>query len=171
MNCFTNICEELADITLLEAFELLIRVWGEYNLRQCDASSSNFSRGMMRRFAKPAVRNAANERRSPFSTRFRTLSRGCWKEDLMEDTKNVPAVYEGRRDLADELPAYQERVRQLLRASVTPETHRAYASRLKRFFAWCQAEGVSTAFPTLPEVLAAYVASLADSGAAPATVE
>ena len=89
----------------------------------------------------------------------------------MADTKNVPAVYEGSGDLADGLPAYQERVRQLLRASVAPETRRAYTSRLKRFFTWCQAEGVSTAFPTSPEVLAAYVASLADSGAAPATVE
>ena len=89
----------------------------------------------------------------------------------MEDTKNVPVVYEGRRALVEGLPAYQERVRQLLCSAVAPETRRAYASRLKRFFAWCQAEGVSTAFPTLPEVLAAYVASLADSGAAPATVE
>lgn len=89
----------------------------------------------------------------------------------MEDTKNVPAVYEGSGDLVDGLPAYQERVRQLLCSAVAPETRRAYASRLKRFFAWCQAEGVSTAFPTSPEVLAAYVASLANSGAAPATVE
>ena len=89
----------------------------------------------------------------------------------MADTKNVPAVYEGTGALIGSLPAYQERVRQLLRAAVAPETRRAYASRLKRFFTWCQAEGVSTAFPTSPEVLAAYVASLADSGAAPATVE
>ena len=89
----------------------------------------------------------------------------------MADTKNVPAVYEGTGTLIGSLPAYQERVRQLLRAAVAPETRRAYASRLKRFFTWCQAEGVSTAFPTSPEVLAAYVASLADSGAAPATVE
>ena len=89
----------------------------------------------------------------------------------MADTKNVPAVYEGCGALADGLLAYQEKVRQLLRAAVAPETRRAYASRLKRFFAWCLTEGVSTAFPTSPEVLAAYVASLADSGAAPATVE
>ena len=89
----------------------------------------------------------------------------------MVDMKNVPAVYEGCGALADGLPAYQERVRQLLRAAVAPETRRAYASRLKRFFTWCLTEGVSTAFPTSPEVLAAYVASLADSGAAPATIE
>lgn len=89
----------------------------------------------------------------------------------MADTKNVPAVYEGIGTLIGSLPAYQEKVRQLLRAAVAPETRRAYASRLKRFFAWCLTEGVSTAFPTSPEVLAAYVASLADSGAAPATVE
>ena len=89
----------------------------------------------------------------------------------MEDTKNVPVVYEGRGAPIGSLPAYQERVRRLLRSAVAPETRRAYASRLKRFFTWCQAEGISTAFPTSPEVLAAYVASLADSGAAPATVE
>ena len=89
----------------------------------------------------------------------------------MEDTKNVPVVYEGTGTLIGSLPAYQEKVRQLLRAAVAPETRRAYASRLKRFFAWCLTEGVSTAFPTSPEVLAAYVASLANSGAAPATVE
>jgi len=89
----------------------------------------------------------------------------------MEDTKNVPVVYEGRGAPIGSLPAYQERVRRLLRSAVAPETRRAYASRLKRFFTWRQAEGISTAFPTSPEVLAAYVASLADSGAAPATVE
>ncbi len=89
----------------------------------------------------------------------------------MEDTKNVPVVYEGTGTLIGSLPAYQEKVRQLLRAAVAPETRRAYASRLKRFFAWCLTEGVSTAFPMSPEVLAAYVASLANSGAAPATVE
>ena len=75
------------------------------------------------------------------------------------------------REMAEAGLPYKEKVRQLLRASVAPETRRAYTSRLKRFFAWCQAEGVSTAFPTSPEVLAAYVASLADNGAAPATVE
>lgn len=89
----------------------------------------------------------------------------------MEDTKNVLVVYEGSGALIGSLPAYQERVRHLLRASVAPETRRAYASRLKRFFAWCETEGLSTVFPTPQEVLAAYVASLADNGAAPATVE
>lgn len=75
------------------------------------------------------------------------------------------------REMAEAGLPYKEKVRQLLRASVAPETRRAYASRLKRFFTWCQAVGVSTAFPTSPEVLAAYVASLADSKAAPATIE
>ena len=62
------------------------------------------------------------------------------------------------REMAEAGLPYKEKVRQLLRASVAPETRRAYASRLKRFFTWCQAVGVSTAFPTSPEVLAAYVA-------------
>lgn len=89
----------------------------------------------------------------------------------MEDIKDIQTVYEPRGDLTLCLPAYQERVRSLLCASVAPETRRAYASRLKRFFTWCQDEGVSTVFPTSPEILAAYLASLADSGAATATVE
>ncbi|RRD63411.1 hypothetical protein [Fretibacterium sp. OH1220_COT-178] len=70
----------------------------------------------------------------------------------MADTKNVLAVYEGREALADGLSAYRERVRQLLRVPVAPAPRRACASRLKRFFAWCEAEGVSTVFPTSPAI-------------------
>ena len=63
------------------------------------------------------------------------------------------------REMAEAGLPYKEKVRQLLRASVAPETRRAYASRLKCFFAWCETEGVSTAFPTSPEALAAIAAA------------
>ncbi len=64
---------------------------------------------------------------------------------------------------------YREKVQRLLRASVAPETRRAYASRLKHFFSWCEDEGVP-AFPASPEILAAYITHLADLGAACSTV-
>ena len=64
---------------------------------------------------------------------------------------------------------YRETVQRLLRASIAPETRRAYSSRLKHFFSWCEDEGV-TAFPASPEILAAYIAHLADLGAACSTV-
>lgn len=64
---------------------------------------------------------------------------------------------------------YRETVQRLLRASAAPETLRAYASRLKHFFSWCEDEGVP-ALPTSPEVLAAYIAYLANLGASCSTV-
>ena len=70
--------------------------------------------------------------------------------------------------LTDNVP-YRETVQRLLRASVAQETRRAYASRLKHFFSWCEDECVP-AFPASPEILAAYVAHLADQGAACSTV-
>ena len=63
----------------------------------------------------------------------------------------------------------RETVHRLLRASVAPETRRAYASRLKHFFSWCEDDGVP-AFPVSSEILAAYIAHLADTGAACSTV-
>lgn len=64
---------------------------------------------------------------------------------------------------------YRETVQRLLRASVASETRRAYASRLKHFFSWCEDEGIP-AFPASPEILAAYIAYLADLGASCSTV-
>ena len=75
----------------------------------------------------------------------------------------------GQESQLNDKSVYRETVHRLLRASVAPETRRAYSSRLKRFFSWCEDEGVP-AFPTSPEVLAAYVAHLADQGASCSTV-
>lgn len=70
--------------------------------------------------------------------------------------------------LTDNVP-YRETVKRLLLASVAPETRRAYASRLRHFFSWCDDEGVP-AFPVSIEILAAYIAHLDDLGAACSTV-
>ncbi len=79
--------------------------------------------------------------------------------------------YEGQEAQPVEKGFYHDKVQQLLRASVAPNTRRAYASRLKHFFGWCEAEGVVPPFPASPETVAAYVASLAEAGTACATVD
>ena len=65
---------------------------------------------------------------------------------------------------------YRETVHRLLRASVATETRRAYSSQLRRFFSWCESERVSSPFPTTPELLASYIASLADEEMSCSTV-
>ena len=88
----------------------------------------------------------------------------------MADTETTLAVYKDGAGLTGLTP-YREKVQQLLRASVAPNTRRAYASRLKHFFAWCEAEGIVPPFPASPETVAAYVASLAETETACATVD
>ena len=92
-------------------------------------------------------------------------------EESMADTETTLAVYKDVPGLAGPAAAYREKVQRLLRASVAPNTRRAYASRLKHFFAWCEAEGVAPPFPASAETVAAYVASLAEAGTACATLE
>lgn len=66
---------------------------------------------------------------------------------------------------------YDEKVRRLIEASVAPETRRTYSSQLKRFLSWCEDEGVGSPFPTSPDLLASYIASLADDRMSCSTVE
>ena len=70
-----------------------------------------------------------------------------------------------------ELSSYADRVRQLIEASVAPETRRAYSSRLKRFFGWCEVQGFASTFPISPEILAAYLTDMADEGFKYSTIE
>ena len=77
--------------------------------------------------------------------------------------------YKGQEANLTDNVIYRETVQRLLRASVAQETRRAYVSRLKHLFSWCEDEGVP-AFPTTPEILAAYIAHLADMGASCSTV-
>ena len=75
----------------------------------------------------------------------------------------------GQESQLNDKSVYRETVHRLLRASVAPETRRAYSSRLKCFFSWCEDEGI-LAFPASLEILSAYIAHLADTGAACSTV-
>ena len=83
----------------------------------------------------------------------------------MDDAKSMTPAGEG---VPLPAPSYRDRVQQLIRASVAPETRRAYASRLRHFSAWCEAEGIAPPLPAPPEIVAAYVAHLAEAGAADA---
>ncbi len=89
----------------------------------------------------------------------------------MAQSNKVGALlpYTGQEARIKDIDFYRETVQRLLRASVASETRRAYASRLKHFFSWCEDEGVP-AFPASPEILAAYIAHLADLDASCSTV-
>ena len=86
----------------------------------------------------------------------------------MDDAKTMMPIAEGMTMPA---PSYRDRVQQLIMASVAAETRRAYASRLRHFSAWCEAEGIAPPLPASPETVAAYVAHLAEAGAACSTVD
>ena len=74
-------------------------------------------------------------------------------------------------NLQPNLLEYTNKVRQLIEASVAYETRRAYSSRLKRFMNWCEIKGFSSAFPVSPEILASYIADMAEEGLSYATIE
>ena len=78
---------------------------------------------------------------------------------------------ENNSDFTPDLSEYAGKVRQLIEASVATETRRAYSSRLKRFFGWCEANGFSATFPISPEILASYLADMADKGFKYSTIE
>ncbi len=59
---------------------------------------------------------------------------------------------------------YDKKVLRLVEASVAPSTRRVYSSQLRRFVSWCKDEGVDSPLPASPELLASYIANLADEG-------
>jgi integrase len=63
-----------------------------------------------------------------------------------------------------------ESARGYARASKAPETRRAYAREWHSFEAWCAERG-ATALPCSADVLACYVASMADAGRKPAGID
>ena len=77
-----------------------------------------------------------------------------------QHTANAPATLtdEQRRRVADALENAQ-----------SENTRKNYASQLRQFQSWCHQENYSP-LPAQPEVLAAYVAELADDGKSMATV-
>ena len=72
---------------------------------------------------------------------------------------------------SNNLLSYRDEIQHLLEASIAPETRRAYSSRLKRFFDWCEAKGFSAAFPISPETLAAYIVDMTNDNLKYSTIE
>lgn len=64
-----------------------------------------------------------------------------------------------------------EKVKELLNASIAPNTRRAYASRVKMFSAWCAEAGALSHFPASPDLVARYIAAMAGDGRTIATIE
>ncbi len=78
---------------------------------------------------------------------------------------------EKNSDFTHDLSEYTDKVRQLIEASVAPETRRAYSSRLKRFFTWCEVKGLSATFPISPDTLAAYIVDMTNDNLKYSTIE
>ena len=68
------------------------------------------------------------------------------------------------------LPAQLQQVAAYIDASLSPATRRAYRAGLADFRRWCAAQGLQ-ALPAAPEVVAAYLADLAQSGKRVATIQ
>ena len=75
-------------------------------------------------------------------------------------SENAPAILtdEQRRRVADALESAQ-----------SENTRKNYASQFRKFRTWCELEGYPP-LPAQPEVLAAYVAELADDGKSMSTI-
>ena len=83
----------------------------------------------------------------------------------------LPVAVEEYSPNIPDLSEYSGKVMRLVEASVASETRRAYSSRLRRFINWCDINGFSSAFPVSPEVLASYIADMAEAGFKYSTVE
>lgn len=64
-----------------------------------------------------------------------------------------------------------EKVKELLDASIAPNTRRAYASRIKMFSGWCESAGALSHFPAPPGLVARYIAAMVEAGRTIATIE
>lgn len=64
-----------------------------------------------------------------------------------------------------------EKVKELLNASIAPNTRRAYASRIKMFSGWCESVGALSHFPAPPGLVARYIAAMVEAGRTIATIE
>ena len=90
-------------------------------------------------------------------------------DDKLNESSSV--IIKNSELISPDLSEYTDRVRRLIEASVAPETKRAYSSRLKRFFNWCELKGFNYTFPISPEILAAYLVEMADNGFKYSTIE
>ena len=85
--------------------------------------------------------------------------------------ENFSAALEVYESSPADLSPLWDKVRQLIEASVAPETRRAYAGQLRKFITWCNSNDILSTFPVSPEVLAAYIAYLAECKASCSTVD
>lgn len=81
------------------------------------------------------------------------------------------ALTEKGSSITTDLLSYKDKVQQLIEASVAPETRRAYGNQLRKFVMWCDSNSIASPFPTSPEVLAAYIAHLAECNASCSTID
>ena len=81
------------------------------------------------------------------------------------------ALTEKESSITTDLLSYKDKVQKLIEASVAPETKRAYANQLRKFVMWCDSNSIASPFPTSPEVLAAYIAHLAECNASCSTID
>lgn len=80
-------------------------------------------------------------------------------------------VVDTQQTPADEFSRLQDKVRRLIDASTAAETRRAYSCQLRKFFLWCSSMNIASPFPTSAEILAAYIAHLADENKSCSTLE
>ena len=85
--------------------------------------------------------------------------------------ENYSAALDVRESSPADLSPLWDKVQQLIEASVAPETRRAYDGQLRKFITWCNSNGILSTFPASPEVLAAYIAYLAECKASCSTVD
>ena len=75
--------------------------------------------------------------------------------------------------VAEQMPALPtadlDRAASYARAEKAPSTRAAYRSDFAAFRAWCLAKGVAS-LPATPETVAAYLASEAEAGLKPSTI-
>jgi integrase len=75
--------------------------------------------------------------------------------------------------LAQDLEAFRAAARragEYAKAARAPSTKRAYAADMRAFVTWCEGIGASS-LPAQPEIVALYLAHLADEGSAVATID
>ena len=65
----------------------------------------------------------------------------------------------------------RDKVQQLIEASTAFETRRVYSCQLNKFFTWCNSTGLQSSLPVKSEILAAYIAQMAENKMSCSTLE
>ena len=81
------------------------------------------------------------------------------------------AIIKAQKTPVTDFSRLREKVQQLIEASTAPETRRAYSCQLQKFFNWCNSTGFQSSIPVSSEILAAYIAHLAEKKMSCSTLE